>query len=164
MIKMIKKLNGNVLLLDLEGTLIDNIYNLRYLQNNIKLINNYIIDNEIDNVVIFSHAISNDEDFYKLKNLISIILNNKNFSYLSITDCINILYENCNYYIENIFDFYLTEYTNKILFIIKTIDIIAENNTHIILIDDSFKPIRVRFTDNRTFKCIKIKNGEFIYA
>lgn len=153
-------IKSKILLLDVEGTLIESFFKPYTLVNNLFSIRKFIFENNIDNIVIFSYGIDTKNDFIKNEKLFNYILNtDKKINCITVDECIDIVKVKKIVHIENILDFFEMGYSDKRLFLLEYGNFIFSSYSDITLIDDSFSPCKIELPNNITINCLKINDG-----
>ena len=153
-------IKSNILLLDVENTLIESFFKPTTLLNNIFSIRKFIYENNIDKIVIFSYGLDTKSDFIKNEKLFNYILNtDKKISCITVNECIDIVKVKKVTPIIDSLDFFEMGYADKRLFLLEYANFIFSSHTNVILIDDSFSPCKIELVDDITINCLKIKDG-----
>ena len=153
-------IKSKILLLDVEGTLIESFFKPDILTNNLFTIRKFIFENNIDKIVIFSYGIDTKSDFIKNEKLFNYILNtDKKINCITVDECIDIVKVKNLVHIEDKLDFFEMGYKDKRLFLLEYANFIFSSHSDITLIDDSFSPCKIELTNNITINCLKINDG-----
>jgi hypothetical protein len=64
----------NILFLDLENTVIDDLESGNFIEENVELVRSFVVDNNIDEVIVWSWAIFDTEDVVKTAKIMHKIL------------------------------------------------------------------------------------------
>lgn len=153
-------IKSKILLLDVEGTLIESFFKPEILVNNVFSIRKFIFENNIDEIVIFSYGIDTKTDFIKNEKLFNHILNtDKKIKCITVDECIDMVRVKSLMHVDDRLTFFEMGYRDKRLFLLEYANFIFRSYSDITLIDDSFLPCKIELINDITINCLKINDG-----